>query len=114
MLPFRAGSFSIVLVAYFLDRTIFADLAGLLAPNGYLVYETYTLDHLDLVQRGLARGPSTAEFLLRPRELLELVKPLKVLEYWEGETSDEAGRRCCARLIGQRPEVNRPEARGQS
>lgn len=109
MLPFRAGSFGTMLVAYFLDRTIFADLIRLLAPNGYLVYETYTLEHLDLVQRGFARGPSTAEFLLRPRELPELVKPLEVLEYWEGEVNDDAGRRCCARLIGQKP-----EARGQS
>ena len=116
MLPFRPGRFGTVLVAYFLDRTIFADLRALLAPAGYLVYETYTLDHLDLVQRGLARGPSTAAFLLKPNELLELVKPLEVLEYWEGEVNDEAGRRCCARLIAQRPELTgqRPEARGQS
>jgi tellurite methyltransferase len=109
MLPFRAGSFATVLVAYFLDRTIFADLRAILVPGGHLVYETYTLDHLDLVQRGFARGPSTAEFLLRPRELLDLVRPLEVLEYWEGEINDDAGRRCCARLIGQKP-----EARGQS
>ena len=102
MLPFRAASFGTVLVAYFLNRTLFAELLALLAPNGHLVYETYTLDHLDLVQRGFARGPSTAEFLLRPNELLELVKPLEVLEYWEGEVNDEAGRRCCARLIGQK------------
>jgi tellurite methyltransferase len=109
MLPFRAASFGTVLVAYFLDRLIFPELVGLVAPNGYLVYETYTLDHLDLVQRGLARGPSTAEFLLRPNELPELVKPLEVLEYWEGEVNDGAGRRCCARLVGQKP-----EARGQN
>ena len=101
-LPFRAGSFGTVLVTYFLDRTIFEDLRALLAPGAYLVYETYTLDHLDLVQRGLARGPTTAEFLLRPSELPELVKPLEVLEYWEGEVNDDAGRRCCARLLAQR------------
>ena len=104
-LPFRTASFGTILVTNFLDRTVFADLIALLAPGGFLVYETYTLDHLDLVQRGLARGPSTAEFLLRPTELPELVKPLGVVEYWEGEANDEAGRRCCARLIGQRPEA---------
>ena len=101
VLPFRAESFGTVLVAYFLDRSIFADLMALLAPRGHLVYETYTLDHLDLVQRGLARGPTSAEFLLRPNELLELAKPLQVLEHWEGEVNDEAGRRCCARLIAR-------------
>jgi SAM-dependent methyltransferase len=102
-LPFRPASFSTVLVTYFLNRDIFTDLLALLAPGGHLVYETYTLDHLDLVQCGLARGPSTAEFLLKPRELLDLVTPLEVLEYWEGEVNDDAGRRCCARLIGQKP-----------
>ena len=101
-LPFRAGRFGTVLVAYFLDRSIFADLQVLLAPGGFLVYETYTLDHLDLVHRGLARGPQTAEFLLRPNELRELVTPLEVLEYWEGEVNDEAGRRCCARLVARK------------
>jgi tellurite methyltransferase len=101
-LPFRPASFDTILVAYFLNRDIFSELLALLAPGGHLVYETYTLDHLDLVQRGIARGPSTAEFLLKPGELLNLVKPLDVLEYWEGEVADEAGRRCCARLIAGR------------
>ena len=101
-LPFAPASFGTILVTYFLNRDIFPDLLVLLAPGGHLVYETYTLAHLDLVQRGIARGPSTAEFLLRPQELLDLVKALRVLEYWEGEVADDAGRRCCARLIGQR------------
>ena len=110
-LPFRPASFATMLVAYFLNRDIFTDLVALLAPGGHLVYETYTLAHLELVERGIARGPSTAEFLLRPQELLDLVKPLDVLEYWEGEVNDDAGRRCCARLIGQKPETRdqRPE-----
>lgn len=102
-LPLRAGSFGTVLVTYFLNRDIFTELLALLAPHGYLVYESYTLDHLELVRRGIARGPTTAEFLLGSRELLTLVKPLEVLEYWEGEVTDAAGTRCCARLIAQRP-----------
>ena len=101
MLPLRRGAFGVVVVAYFLDRSIFPDLVSLLAPGGYLVYETYTVAHFDLVQSGLARGPSTTAFLLQPGELRELAGPLNVVEYWEGEVHDEAGRRCCARLIGQ-------------
>ena len=104
-LPFRESSFGTVLVANFLNRFLFADLTGLLVPGGHLVYETYTLDHLNLVERGLARGPTTTEFLLQPGELRELVKPLAVLEYWEGEVEDDAGRRCCARLLGKKPEA---------
>ena len=100
-LPFKQGSFGSVVVANFLDRTIFPDLRALLKPGGYLVYETYTMAHLDLVQRGLARGPQTTDFLLRPGELPVLVEPLTVIEYWEGEVEDAAGRRCCARLVAQ-------------
>lgn len=110
-LPFRAASFGTILVTYYLNRDIFTDLLALLAPGGHLVYETYTLAHLDLVQRGLARGPSTVEFLLRPGELPELVKPLVVLEHWEGEVVDDAGRRCCARLVarsGERAATTNP------
>jgi hypothetical protein len=88
-----------VLVANFLDRAIFPDLIALLEPGGHLVYETYTLAHHELVEKGLARGPRTAAFLLRPGELPELVKPLTVRYHWEGEVEDEAGRRCCARLV---------------
>lgn len=103
-LPLRRGSFGAVVVANFLDRTIFPDLHALLVPGGYLVYETYTTAHHDLVQRGLARGPQTTEFLLLPGELPVLASTLKVVEYWEGEVADDAGRRCCARLIGRKPE----------
>lgn len=104
-LPLRRGSFGVVVVANFLDRTIFPDLRALLAPGGYLVYETYTTAHQDLVVRGLARGPQTTEFLLRPGELPALAQPLTVIEYREGEVHDAAGLRRCARLIGQKPEA---------
>ncbi|HEX6791900.1 MAG TPA: class I SAM-dependent methyltransferase [Candidatus Krumholzibacteria bacterium] len=98
-LPLRKGAFGVVIVANFLDRTIFPELIALLEPGGYLVYETYTFAHHELVEQGLARGPQSTKFLLRPAELPDLVKPLAVRHYWEGEVEDEAGRRCCARLV---------------
>ena len=110
-LPLRAGRFGIVMVANFLDRAIFPDLIALLAPGGYLVYETYTMAHLDLVQRGLARGPHSLAYLLQPGELPVLARPLTAVEYWEGEVEDEAGRRCCARLLAQSAERRAPSGR---
>lgn len=101
-LPLAPGRFGTVLVTNFLDRTAFPGLIGLLAPGGYLVYETYTRPHLDLVRAGLARGPSSADFLLGPGELPTLVAPLRVVHYDEGEVHDEAGRRCSARLLARR------------
>jgi len=111
-LPLRPGRFGIVMVANFLDRAIFPDLIELLAPGGYLVYETYTTAHLDLVQRGLARGPQSLAYLLQPGELPALARPLTVVEYWEGEVEDEAGRRCCARLAAQSAKRNAQGAKG--
>jgi SAM-dependent methyltransferase len=105
VLPLRRGAFGVVLVAYFLDRSIFPELIALLEPGGHLVYETYTLAHHELVEKGLARGPQTTEFLLQPGELPELAKPLIVRYYREGEANDAAGLRRCARLISQRPEA---------
>lgn len=116
-LPLRGGAFGVVVVANFLDRAIFPDLIALLEPGGHLVYETYTADHLELVQRGLARGPTNPDYLLDPGELRELSKPLAVVHYWEGEVEDAAGRRRCARLLGQKPgsrSQSRPHARPAS
>ena len=101
-LPFRPESFGIVMVVNFLDRSIFPELISLLAPGGHLVYETYTLAHLDLVQRGLAKGPHSPDYVLQPGELSSLAQSLNVIEYWEGEVEDDAGRRCCARLVAQK------------
>ena len=84
-IPLRPGAFGVVVVANFLDRTIFADLIALLEPGGHLVYETYTLLHHELVEQGLARGPQTPEFLLHPGELPELAKTLTVRCGWDGE-----------------------------
>ena len=100
-LPLSPGRFGVVLVTNFLDRTIFPDLVRLVAPGGFLVYETYTTVHLELVSRGVARGPTSTDYLLRPGELRELAAPLTVIEYREGEVTDEAGRRHCAQLVGQ-------------
>ena len=101
-LPFLPRQFGVVVVANFLDRAIFSDLISLLVPGGYLVYETYTVSHLELVHAGVARGPSSPQFLLEPGELSRLAAGLEIREYWEGEVEDEAGRRRCARLLGER------------
>lgn len=102
-LPFRGGTFPIIVVTNFLDREHVTDLVALLAPGGFLVYETYLRAHLDLVQRGEARGPSSVGYLLTPGELPELVRPLVVVAYSEGEVEDASGRRIVARLVARAP-----------
>ena len=102
LLPFKPASFGVVLVTNFLERTIFPDIAALIEPGGYLVYETYTKPHLDLVHRGLASGPTSATYLLDPGELPTLCRPLQVVTCEEGEVTDAAGRRHSARIVARR------------
>ena len=102
-LPVRAGSVDAIIGVSFLDRTIFGALRDLLAPGGVLLYETFTKAHLDVVERGRARGPRNPAFLLDPKELPQLVAPLTVQEHWEGTVVDEVGERSIARVRAMKP-----------
>ena len=98
-LPIEAGSIGTIICVSFLDRSIFSTLGELLAPGGALIYETFTIAHLDVVARGKARGPRNPAFLLRPNELPELVVPLTVQEHSEGTVIDAVGERSIARVL---------------
>lgn len=101
-LPIRRGSLGAIICVSFLDRSIFGVLRELLAPGGTLLYETFTLAHLDVVARGNARGPRNPEFLLHPNELARLVAPLTVQEHSEGTLVDAVGERSVARVVAVR------------
>jgi SAM-dependent methyltransferase len=98
-MPLRAQSFDAIVCVSFLDRSIFATLIELLVPGGLLVYETFTLAHLDVVARGAARGPRNPDYLLAPGELRQLVAPLEVQQHEERLVVDQAGERHVARVM---------------
>jgi SAM-dependent methyltransferase len=98
-IPLRSGSVDAIICVSFLDRAIFGALRALLAPRGVLLYETFTIGHLDVVARGGARGPRNPAFLLHPNELPRLVAPLTVHEHTEGTVVDEVGERSIARVL---------------
>lgn len=100
-LPLRRGVFGTVVVSNFVHRALVPDFIGLLAPGGHLVYETYGIRHLELVQQGLAKGPTSAEYLLQPGELAGLVGGLEVLSYEDSELTDDAGRRRTVRMLAR-------------
>ena len=70
--------FDLVTVFFYLERTIFAQLAQTLRPGGLIVYKTYTSEAL---RRGY--GPSHRMHLLEPNELLKEFEGLRVLYYRE-------------------------------
>jgi SAM-dependent methyltransferase len=79
---FHGSTFDVIVAFHYLHRPLFPALIEALAPGGLLVYETFT-------RAQAARGkPTNPDFLLKPGELLELVRPLEVLASREGDYDD--------------------------
>lgn len=78
--PFPPGRFAGIVVTNYLHRPLFAHLAGALAPDGILVYETFALGNERFGK------PSNPAFLLAPGELLDVAARhgLRVLAYEDG------------------------------
>jgi SAM-dependent methyltransferase len=79
----RAERFDVVVCTHYLFRPRLDVLAGLLAPGGRLIYETFAVG-----QERFGR-PTNPAFLLRPGELLGLADRagLHVLAFEDGQTS---------------------------
>lgn len=74
--PFESERFAGIVVVNYLHRPLFPHLLAGLAPGGVLIYETF--------ETGNERygRPSNPDFLLRPGELLEVVRGrLRVIAY---------------------------------
>jgi tellurite methyltransferase len=70
--------YDLVLVFFYLQRSLFPALIKALKPGGLLIYKTYTLE-----QRHFGGGPSHPMHLLKPNELLHTFAQLQVLYYHE-------------------------------
>jgi SAM-dependent methyltransferase len=75
--PPQPASFDVIVVSRFLERELCPAIADALRPGGLLFYQTFTRDKLG------DAGPSQAEFLLAPNELLHLFAGLRVVHYRE-------------------------------
>ncbi len=77
--PFPPACFAGVVVANYLHRPLFGHLVAALRPGGVLIYETF-------MQGNEALGrPSNPAFLLRPGELLEVLREqLTVVAFEQG------------------------------
>ncbi len=70
--------YDLVLVFFFLQRSLFPSLITALKPGGVLIYKTYTTE-----QKSFSGGPSHPMFLLQTNELLHAFSPLRILHYHE-------------------------------
>jgi SAM-dependent methyltransferase len=92
-IAFDDSTFDVIVVVHYLHRPLFPALIESLAPDGLLLYETFTLAQA-------ARGkPTNPDFLLKPGELLDLVRPLEILASREGDFED----RMVASVLARRP-----------
>ena len=74
--PCERGVYAGVVVANYLHRPLFPELLAALAPGGVLIYETFAAGNERYGR------PSNPDFLLKPGELLEVVRGrLRVLGY---------------------------------
>ncbi|AKH19943.1 hypothetical protein AAY24_05810 [Sedimenticola thiotaurini] len=75
--PPEPGSFNLILVSYFLERSLARAIAAALKPGGLLYYQTYSRAAVT------DAGPSSPHYRLDDNELLTLFPALKVRVYRE-------------------------------
>jgi SAM-dependent methyltransferase len=95
--PLEGRQFDGIVVTNYLWRPTLPRVLEALAPGGVLIYETFGTAHAAVGR------PSRPEFLLRPGELLEVARELRVVAYEDGllEGPTRAVQRLCAINAGE-------------
>lgn len=75
--PPEPNSLDVLVVSFFLDRSLCKRLLAALRPGGLLFYQTYCQQKVE------QQGPSNVDFLLADNELLSLFSTMKVRVYRE-------------------------------
>lgn len=102
--PFDPGfgheTYDVVLVFFYLHRSLFPFLMDALRPGGVLLYETFTIDNYMH-----HKHPRRWEFCLAHNELLRMTSTLQILHYDEGAHDGVEGPRSTytAQLVAQKP-----------
>ena len=77
--PLPKRQFDAIIVTNYLHRPLFAAIKSSLAPGGLLIYETFAAGNAAFGR------PSNPDYLLRPRELLEVFgTDMRVLAFEDG------------------------------
>lgn len=96
--PYGSRTFAGIVVTNFLWRPLLPQLLSVLEPGGVLIYETF------MVGNEVFRSPTNPAYLLRPGELLEVVKGrLAVVAFEQGEIARDPPavvQRLCAQRNG--------------
>ncbi|MBI5450426.1 MAG: methyltransferase domain-containing protein [Gammaproteobacteria bacterium] len=92
------GSFDVIVVTHFLDRSLIPALIDALRPGGLMFYQTFTRSCVS------AAGPSNPEFRLADNELLVLFGGFRLLAYRDEGRVGDLGRgfRDLALIVAQK------------
>ncbi|MDB5360479.1 MAG: putative SAM-dependent methyltransferase [Rhodospirillales bacterium] len=90
--PLGDRQFAGIVVANYLHRPLLPMLAGALAPDGVLIYETFA------VGQGEFGRPSSENYLLRPNELLRVFEPTLTIVGFEHGIDYSPGPKAVQRL----------------
>jgi len=91
--PLPPARFDLVVVARYLQRSLWPAIREAVAPGGTVIYETFTID-----QRALGTGPRSPDHLLQPGELRDRFDGFEILSYEETKRPE-----ALARLAARRP-----------
>jgi len=97
--PLAAKSFSAIMVFRYLHRPLFEEIKQAVINGGYVVYETFTVEH---PQFGRPKNPN---FLLKQGELAELFADWEIIHSFEGviDANNDSGRQAIAQIIARKP-----------
>ena len=84
--PFVGRQFDAVVVTNYLWRPLMPTLLNSLAPGGVLIYETFAQGNETVGK------PSRPDFLLRPGELLEICRVLRIVAFEDGFLEEPGGK----------------------
>jgi 2-polyprenyl-3-methyl-5-hydroxy-6-metoxy-1,4-benzoquinol methylase len=96
--PPAPASFDVIVVSYYLERSLIPKLIEALKPGGLIFYQTFTAITVG------EEGPSNPAFRLGDNELLDLFRPLKLRVYREENRLGDLqrGARDIALLVAER------------
>jgi SAM-dependent methyltransferase len=63
---------------YYYDKSLFPKVIDALKPGGIFILEQFSIDH---PKHGAKFGPRNPDYLVKPNELLEIFKSLRILYY---------------------------------
>jgi len=104
--PFAGRQFDAVVVVNYLWRPLMPTLLASLAPGAVLIYETFAQGNETVGK------PSRLDFLLRPGELLDTCRPLRIVAFEDGFLDAPEGKapRFVQRIAAVREAANKTDS----